>query len=75
MSVTYTATGGTITPSGLYTAGQTAGSYQVIATLQGGILADTSTVTVVPVVRQVVLVLRPRASTSGGRNNSRPTGG
>ena len=66
VSVTYTATGGTITPSGLYTAGQTAGSYQVIATLQGGILADTSTVTVVPVLRQVVLVPATASLDVGG---------
>ena len=45
-AVTYTATGGTITAAGLYTAGSTAGTYRVIATQLGGTLADTSTVTI-----------------------------
>jgi hypothetical protein len=45
-SVTYTATGGTITSGGLYTAGPTVGSYRVIATQQGGGIADTSAVTI-----------------------------
>ena len=46
VTVTYGATGGTITAGGLYTAGTTAGSFRVIATQQGGPLADTSAVTV-----------------------------
>jgi hypothetical protein len=44
VNVVFTATGGTVTPEGLYTAGATAGSYRVIATSSG--LADTSTITV-----------------------------
>jgi len=44
VGVTFTATGGTITQSGLYTAGSTAGTYRVIASSDG--LADTSSVTV-----------------------------
>ncbi|HKV75109.1 MAG TPA: hypothetical protein VJN95_11360 [Gemmatimonadales bacterium] len=44
--VTYTATGGTITAGGLYTAGTTAGNFRVIATQQGGTLADTSSVSI-----------------------------
>ena len=44
-AVTYDATGGTITSGGLYTAGQAAGTFQVIATQQGGSLADTASVT------------------------------
>jgi hypothetical protein len=43
---TYTAAGGVISPAGLYTAGQTAGSFRVIATATGGTIADTSAVTV-----------------------------
>jgi hypothetical protein len=43
VEVTFHATGGTITPTGLYTAGQTAGTYKVIATSTE--LADTSVVT------------------------------
>jgi hypothetical protein len=44
-TVTWTATGGVITPTGLYTAGASAGSYRVIATQQGGSLADTAAIT------------------------------
>jgi hypothetical protein len=49
-TVTWTATGGTVTAAGLYTAGVSAGSYRVIATQQGGTLADTAalTLTVAP---------------------------
>ena len=44
-TVTWTATGGTVTAAGLYTAGTSAGSYRVIATQQGGTLADTAAIT------------------------------
>ena len=45
--VTWSATGGTISTGGLYTAGSTAGTaYRVIAVQQGGTRADTSAVTV-----------------------------
>jgi hypothetical protein len=46
LAVTWTATGGTIDAAGLYTAGTTAGTYRVVATQQGGTLADTSSVTI-----------------------------
>ncbi|PYO70756.1 MAG: hypothetical protein DMD64_16665, partial [Gemmatimonadetes bacterium] len=46
VAVTYSATGGTITSGGLFTAGQTAGSFRVIARLTNGSLADTAAVTV-----------------------------
>jgi len=56
VTVTYSASGGTITAGGLYTAGSTPGSYRVIATQSGGTLADTSAVTVsAPTLQQVVL--------------------
>jgi hypothetical protein len=45
-SVSYSATGGTVTSAGLYTAGSSAGTYRVIATLVGGTLADTATISV-----------------------------
>jgi hypothetical protein len=48
-AVTYTATGGTITAGGLYTGGSSDGSFRVIATQQGGALADTSAVTITTV--------------------------
>jgi hypothetical protein len=47
-SVSWSATGGTITSDGLYSAGSAAGTFRVIATQQGGTLADTSAVTLVP---------------------------
>lgn len=47
-TVTYAATGGTISSGGFYTAGATAGTFRVIATQTGGTLADTSTVTIIP---------------------------
>ena len=46
VSVTWSATGGTITTGGLYTAGATAGTFRVIAVRQGDTLADTSAVTI-----------------------------
>ncbi len=45
-AVTYSATGGTITVGGLYTAGAAAGTFRVIATQQGGTKADTATVSI-----------------------------
>ncbi|MGH7628395.1 MAG: hypothetical protein ACREOF_03235 [Gemmatimonadales bacterium] len=44
--VIYTATGGTISYSGLYRAGSTAGTYRVIATAAGSTRADTTPVSV-----------------------------
>jgi hypothetical protein len=58
VDVTFRATGGTITSTGLYTAGPTAGTYRVIAT--SGALADTSVVTL--------------AQTSGGETPAPSTG-
>ncbi len=61
---TYSATGGTITAGGLYTAGVTPGAFRVIATHQGGTKADTSTVTItVPPPTLSQLVLSPATST------------
>ena len=45
VSVSYSATGGTISNTGLYVAGSTAGTYRVIATAAGG-QADTSSVVI-----------------------------
>jgi putative cofactor-binding repeat protein len=44
--VSWSATGGQISSDGLYTAGNTAGTYRVIAMQQGGTLADTSAVSI-----------------------------
>ncbi len=46
VTATFTATGGTVTSGGAYTAGQSGGSYRIIAVQSGGTLADTSAVTV-----------------------------
>lgn len=46
VTVTYSATGGTITSGGVYTAGSVPGTYRVIGSLSGGTLADTSDITV-----------------------------
>ncbi len=47
VSVVYSATGGSISPAGLYTAGSSAGTYRVIARQSSpGTLADTAAVTV-----------------------------
>jgi uncharacterized protein YjdB len=54
VTATYSATGGSVTANGLYTAGSTGGTFRVIATSSG--FADTSTVTVVkPPVALVIL--------------------
>ena len=45
VAVNWTATGGTISSSGLYTAGSVAGNYQVVATEQGGTISKAAAVT------------------------------
>ncbi|HET9709638.1 MAG TPA: hypothetical protein VFP39_15170, partial [Gemmatimonadales bacterium] len=68
--VKYSATGGAITSSGTYTAGTTAGSYQVIAKDTSGLFADTSAVTVTaagpPTLAQVILNPGSAVLTPGG---------
>jgi len=56
VNVAYAATGGIISAVGLYTAGQSAGTYQVMATQSGGTLASTAAVTIssVPVASVAV---------------------
>ena len=63
-AVTYSATGGTVTTAGLYTAGATPGTFRVIATHQGGTKADTSAVTIQPPPATLTqLVLSPASQT------------
>lgn len=57
--VTYSATGGTISTGGLFTAGSTAGAFVVIVSHNGGSLADTSAVTVIVPVTLTALVMTP----------------
>ena len=69
VGVAYSATGGTVTPGGLYTAGQATGTSRVIATQSEGTLADTSTVTIAggsSTVTAVVLVPPSATLTAGG---------
>ncbi len=63
-SVTYSATGGTVNASGVYTAGSTAGSYRVIASHAASGRADTSNVTVTapPAATLTTLVLSPASA-------------
>lgn len=42
----YSATGGSITPTGMYTAGSTAGTFRVIATVTGQTMSDTAIITI-----------------------------
>ena len=86
-AVTWSATGGTISPAGLYTAGTTPGSYRVIATHEGGTRADTSAVTITaPVVTAVTvspasvtvrtgISVQFSASTTMSDGTSAPSGG
>ncbi len=58
--ITFSATGGTIAQNGTYTAGQTAGTFRVIARQQGGGLADTSTVSIsTPTATLTQIILSP----------------
>jgi uncharacterized protein YjdB len=68
VSVSYTATGGTVTSGGLYTAGSTAGSYRVIAArLRGSPLADTAAVTITSIPVASVAVSPASASVPVGQ--------
>ncbi len=65
VTVTWSATGGTVTGSGAYTAGGTAGTFRVIATQQGGTLADTASVTIAvppPTVTLTAIELTPASA-------------
>jgi hypothetical protein len=62
--LTWTATGGTVSTSGLYTAGTTAGTYRVIATQKGGGKADTSSVVIAaPAPTLTKLTIAPKTVT------------
>jgi len=55
VEVVWSATGGTISPAGLYNSGPTAGTYRVVATQSGGSLADTAIVTITSEVVSVTV--------------------
>ncbi|MBW8861810.1 MAG: hypothetical protein JF601_05475, partial [Acidobacteria bacterium] len=64
VSVNYSATGGTVTSGGLYTAGSTAGTYSVVAAQLDGTLADTATVTIPSAAQTVTAVVISPATAS-----------
>lgn len=70
-AVTWSATGGTVSGSGLYTAGTGTGTFQVIARHTGGTLADTAVVTITAAAPTLTaLVISPKTTslqTSGSR--------
>src|SRR5437879_6758456 len=67
VGVAWSATGGSITASGLYSAGASAGAYRVIATQSGGTLADTAAVTITTVPVASVTVSTASASAPVGQ--------
>ena len=67
VGVAWSATGGSITASGLYSAGASAGAYRVIATQSGGTLADTAAVTITTVPVASVTVSPASASAPVGQ--------
>ena len=75
VSVTYSATGGTITSGGVYTAGPTAGSYRVVARQSGGALADTAGLTLSAVPSPTVhagYYVAPNGTSGGNGSLSQP---
>jgi hypothetical protein len=73
VAATWSATGGTITSAGVYTAGTTPGEYRVIATAQGGALADTAAVTIPappPPNLVAIEVTPPTATVAAGQSQT-----
>jgi hypothetical protein len=64
VTVAFTATGGTVTSGGLYTAGAAAGTFRVVASAEG--LADTSVVTLATTAATPLPPLEPSPSLSTG---------
>src|SRR2546428_7567985 len=67
VNVSYAATGGTITQSGFYTAGQAVGNFHVTAKQNGGSLTDSSAVSVIAMPVASVTVSPASASVGGGQ--------
>jgi hypothetical protein len=67
ISASWSATGGIISAAGLYTAGQTSGTYQVTAAQSGGSLAASASVTVLAVPVAAVTVSPTTASVLSGQ--------
>lgn len=71
VGVTFSATGGTITSQGLYTAGGTPGTYEVVVQEAGGTLSDTSGVTITGGGSTQPLIYSWGFETVGGPRNDR----
>jgi len=67
VSVVYAATGGGVSATGVYTAGQSPGSYRVIASQSRGTLADTALVSISAVPVASVTVSPAAASLTAGQ--------
>lgn len=65
MAVKFTAEGGTISTSGVYTAGSVPGTYRLIASTLGGRIADTAMVTVASAVSRTTLDWRDVSAACG----------
>ena len=79
VTVSFSATGGTVTAGGLYTAGTSAGTFRVIAKEQATGKADTSTVTIAaptptPTLAHVYLTPASASLTSGGNQQFKAYG-
>lgn len=68
VSVTFTATGGTISAAGLYTAGPSAGIYRVVATQTGRTLTGASSVTITTVPVASVTVSPATLTVTAGQS-------
>ena len=77
VAVTWTATGGTVTQSGLYTAGQAAGTFRVTATAAGGVSGGADvTVTTGPAPTLTAVTVSPGSASiaAGGTAQFAATG-
>jgi len=75
--IDYSATGGTVTAGGSYTAGGTPGSYRVIAADTSGTLTDTAVVTITapaPTLSAIVLTPATASVQTGGTQQFSATG-
>lgn len=61
-SVDWSATGGTVSPTGLYTAGSASGTFTVTATVKGGTIAGAAQVTVAPSTVNATIAVSPGES-------------
>lgn len=72
INVTWSATGGTITSGGLYTAGQTGGAFRVVARAANGMADTVGVVITIPTTNPtlVAVVVTPSSATVAGGNTA-----